>query len=196
VEDQAGLLNALEKERWIRCDACKTWYHWRCVGHGDDIESIDKWCAALVVPPSLTTTLNRSRFCQKCIEEKPSRVITRKAPARKSSRIKTQRDYASLDSGISFDPARWLKILEEKRTDGDPFKRMHGGDLSVSWLDEDEMAMREPIVIENPEGLELKMPSSTLTVNEVAELVGKDTLVEVIGACARRNPSSVSDSPV
>jgi F-box/leucine-rich repeat protein 10/11 len=137
--------------------------------------------------PSLTTTLNCVvRFCQKCINEKPSRVNTRKAPARKSSRIKTQRDYASLDSGISFDPARWQKILQEKRTDGDPFKRMHGGDLGLSWLDENEMAMREPIVIENPEGLEMKMPSSDLTVGEVAELVGKDTPVEVIGACSVR----------
>ncbi|XP_006458328.1 hypothetical protein AGABI2DRAFT_183418 [Agaricus bisporus var. bisporus H97] len=162
VEGQTHVLNALEKERWIRCDACKTWYHWRCVGQGEDIDSIDKW------------------FCQKCIEEKPSRTITRKAPARKSSRIKTQRDYASLDSGISFDPARWLRILQEKRTDGDPFRRMYGGDLRLSWLDEDEMAMREPIVIEKPEGLEIKMPSSDLTVNEIAELVGKDVAVEVI----------------
>lgn len=182
VEGQTHVLNALEKERWIRCDACKTWYHWRCVGQGEDIDSIDKWCACSSCAPSNTPLKFVTRFCQKCIEEKPSRTITRKAPARKSSRIKTQRDYASLDSGISFDPARWLRILQEKRTDGDPFRRMYGGDLRLSWLDEDEMAMREPIVIEKPEGLEIKMPSSDLTVNEIAELVGKDVAVEVIGA--------------
>lgn len=38
-------LNSFEKERWVRCDACRTWYHWRCVGQGEDIDSIDKWCA-------------------------------------------------------------------------------------------------------------------------------------------------------
>lgn len=35
--------NSLDKESWIRCDACKTWYHWRCVGDDSDVESIDKW---------------------------------------------------------------------------------------------------------------------------------------------------------
>ena len=34
---------AVDKESWIRCDACKTWYHWRCVGDDSDVESIDKW---------------------------------------------------------------------------------------------------------------------------------------------------------
>jgi hypothetical protein len=36
-------LNAAEKESWVRCDACKTWYHWVCAGNGDDIEAVDKW---------------------------------------------------------------------------------------------------------------------------------------------------------
>ncbi|KAF9452791.1 jumonji superfamily protein [Macrolepiota fuliginosa MF-IS2] len=162
VPGESNALNSFEKERWVRCDACKTWYHWRCVGQGDDIDGIDKW------------------FCQKCIEEKPSRTITRKAPTRKSSRKRTQRDYANLDSGVSFDPARWPQMLEEKDTKGDPFRRMHGGDLGLPWLEKDETAMREPIVIEKPDGLGMKMPSNTLTVDDVAELVGEDTPVEVI----------------
>jgi hypothetical protein len=36
-------LNAAEKESWVRCDACKTWYHWVCAGNGDDLEVVDKW---------------------------------------------------------------------------------------------------------------------------------------------------------
>ncbi|KAJ3565100.1 hypothetical protein NP233_g7859 [Leucocoprinus birnbaumii] len=155
-------LNSFEKERWIRCDACKIWYHWRCVGNGEELDSIDKW------------------YCQKCIEEKPSRTITRKAPARKSNRKRTQRDYASLDSGVMFDPARWNQMLQEKPTKGDPFKRMQGSDVNLAWVEEDETAMREPIVIEKPDGLGMKMPSSDLSVDDVAELVGEDTPVEVI----------------
>lgn len=58
---------------------------------------------------------------------------------------------------------------------------MHGSDLSLSWVEEDETAMREPIVIENPDGLGMKMPSSNLTVDDIAKLVGEDTPVEVIG---------------
>lgn len=33
-----------EKSSWIRCDACKIWFHWACVGDGSDLESINKWC--------------------------------------------------------------------------------------------------------------------------------------------------------
>lgn len=46
VQGDTNALSSFEKERWIRCDACKAWYHWRCVGRGDDIDSFDKWCAA------------------------------------------------------------------------------------------------------------------------------------------------------
>lgn len=31
------------KDNWIRCDACKTWYHWVCAGNGGDPDAIDKW---------------------------------------------------------------------------------------------------------------------------------------------------------
>lgn len=34
--------NDADKENWVRCDACKTWFHWRCVGEGD-LEAIGKW---------------------------------------------------------------------------------------------------------------------------------------------------------
>ncbi len=32
-----------DKEQWVRCDACKIWFHWRCAGQGD-LEAVDKWC--------------------------------------------------------------------------------------------------------------------------------------------------------
>ena len=31
------------KEHWIACDHCKTWYHWRCAGNGEDVGNIAKW---------------------------------------------------------------------------------------------------------------------------------------------------------
>lgn len=66
-------------------------------------------------------------------------------------------------------------------TKGDPFSRMDGEKVSLSWVEEDETAMREPIVIEKPDGLGMKMPSVDLTVDDVAELVGEETPLEVIG---------------
>ncbi|KAF8623960.1 hypothetical protein AX15_006118 [Amanita polypyramis BW_CC] len=155
-------LNASDKESWIRCDACKTWYHWRCVGNDNDVESIDKW------------------YCKSCIAADSTRSITFKAPARKSSRRKVQRDYANLNSGHLSDPHRWLKMLEGKVIKADPFKRMIGSSVNIDWLESDEDAMKEPIIIEKPEGLGMKMPPKQFSVQDVVDCVGAEIAVEVI----------------
>lgn len=36
-----------DSESWVRCDFCKTWYHWRCVGENGQLETIDKWSVSL-----------------------------------------------------------------------------------------------------------------------------------------------------
>lgn len=45
-EDVGIQADKVEQESWVRCDACRTWFHWRCAGEGD-LESIDKWCVLL-----------------------------------------------------------------------------------------------------------------------------------------------------
>ena len=35
--------NSPDRESWVRCDACKSWFHWRCVGQQGDLETVDKW---------------------------------------------------------------------------------------------------------------------------------------------------------
>lgn len=112
----------------------------------------------------------------------PTRTITLKPPARKSARKKTQRDYAGLhNTGSEAGPHKWLRMLEGKKISGDPFRRMKGAEVGVEWLESDESAMREPIVIETTEGLGMKMPPKSFTVTDVAEAVGEDFPVEVIG---------------
>jgi len=156
---------AADKENWVRCDACKTWYHWRCAGDGSDLDAIDKW------------------FCKACMAQDPARTITMKPPARKSARKKTQRDYAGLHNvGAEAGPDKWLRILEGKKISGDPFRRMKGSEVGVEWLENDQSAMKEPIVIEAPEGLGMKMPPKSFTVEDVATVIGEDSPVEVIGA--------------
>lgn len=105
--------------------------------------------------------------------------MTLKAPARKSARKRPQRDYANLNSGLGSDPNRWQRMIESKEIKKDPFRRMQGSELE-SWL-EDENALREPIIIEQPDGLGMKMPPRDLTVEHVAEYIGEDTPLEVIG---------------
>jgi F-box/leucine-rich repeat protein 10/11 len=106
--------------------------------------------------------------------------MTLKAPARKSSRKRTQRDYANLNSGLGSDANRWIRMLEKKEIKKDPFRRFKGSELE-EWLEQDDEAFREPIVIENPEGLGMSMPPNTLSVEDVAQYIGEGTPVEVIG---------------
>ena len=40
--------NDEDKESWVRCDACKKWFHWRCAGDGD-LEAIGKWYAPFML---------------------------------------------------------------------------------------------------------------------------------------------------
>lgn len=122
-----------------------------------------------------------ARYCAQCAAADPTRIMTLKTPARKSARKRTQRDYANLNSGLGSDPNRWQRLIEAKDIKKDPFRRMQGADLEA-WLEDDENALREPIVIEKPDGLGMKMPPPDLTVEHVAEYIGEDTPLEVIGA--------------
>jgi hypothetical protein len=71
-------------------------------------------------------------------------------------------------------------MMKNKTIRSDPFKRIEGSEVTVEWLDTDPSAMREPFVIESPEGLGLEMPEN-ITVQEIAEILGEATPVEVIG---------------
>jgi hypothetical protein len=108
--------------------------------------------------------------------------ITLKPPARKSGRATQKRDYANLHAG--FEPAdanKWIRLIQAKPIKKDLFKRMEGADVTVDWVHDDENALMEPIIIESPDGLGMKMPRKTFTVRDVAETVGLDTPVEVMG---------------
>lgn len=72
-------------------------------------------------------------------------------------------------------------MLEGKPILTDQFKRMKGEDVCFTWLEQDPHAMEEPVVIETPEGLEMKMPLPELTVTDIAAILGESTPIEVIG---------------
>ena len=72
-------------------------------------------------------------------------------------------------------------MLEGKKIKEDNFQRMRGSEVGLEWLDSNPNAMREPFVVEKPEGLGMKMPDGDFSVDSVADAVGEDTPVEVIG---------------
>ena len=129
---------------------------------------------------NISTYQSFCRYCETCAQADSTRIMTLKTPARKSSRKRTQRDYANLNSGLGSDANRWVRMLEKKEIKKDPFRRFKGSELE-EWLEQDDDALREPIVIENPEGLGMSMPPNTLSVGDVAEYIGDGTPVEVIG---------------
>lgn len=135
----------------------------------------------LIVLYPLPGNIHPRRFCHSCLDADSNRVITMKPPARKSSRKRTHLDYANLDSGLQSDPNRWTRMLEGKKIKDDNFQRKQGNDVGLEWLESDDSAMREPFVVETPEGLGMKMPDDDFSIEDVAEVVGVDTPVEVIG---------------
>ncbi|TFK25004.1 JmjC domain-containing histone demethylation protein 1 [Coprinopsis marcescibilis] len=165
-EDRSERRRPARREDWVECEGCNKWYHWRCAGDGSDVNTLLRW------------------FCGTCLKEDPSRVITYKAPTRKSTRKRNQQDYANLEAGMS-DSSRWINMLSEKVIHLDPFKRMAGSDVDIGWLEDDETAMLEPIVVESPEGLGIKMPPSDFTVDDVASELGEHTPVEVIDVASQ-----------
>ena len=65
---------------------------------------------------------------------------------------------------------------------------MKGEDVCLGWLEKDPHAMEEPIVIETPEGLGLKMPSEELSVTDISGILGEATPIEVIGLALASYP--------
>lgn len=58
---------------------------------------------------------------------------------------------------------------------------MKGLEVNIEWVEQDPNALKEPIIIEKPDGLGMRMPPKGFTVADVAEVVGPNTPVEVIG---------------
>lgn len=129
-----------------------------------------------------SSLFTHTRFCGPCRTADCRRIITLKPPMRKSSRNRPIRDYVNLHSGAnSSDPHRWSSLLESKTFSKDEFRRMRGSDLTEEWLYDDATAMTEPVIIEKPDGLGMMMPPPSLNVPEIANILGPETPLEVIG---------------
>lgn len=121
-------------------------------------------------------------YCTDCLSSNPKLTITFRPPPRQSSRKRQSINYANLDSGLGADPEKWVKVLEKKTILENKFRKFKdGNELGCDdWLwggagdaGDAEESMMEPIIIESPEGLGMKMPSNDITVTEVARIVGE-----------------------
>lgn len=95
-----------------------------------------------------------------------------------------QLDYANLHAGLdpsTHDASKWLQIIATKDIKSGDFRCMKGSDVNTEWLERDPDALKEPVIIENSEGLGMRMPPKEFTVADVAECIGPETPLEVIG---------------
>jgi F-box and leucine-rich repeat protein 10/11 len=122
-------------------------------------------------------------------------------PPRKSERSHVNIDYTSLNLGdttnILPDQHAYDAFFEgdtPRKFAEDRFQRMQGQDLTKEWAE--ETGCKEPVVIPkgSSEGMGMEMPSD-LTVRKVAELVGPDTKVEVIGMTRKFGNLLIGDVP-
>ncbi|SOV09990.1 JmjC domain-containing histone demethylation protein 1 [Ustilago sp. UG-2017a] len=136
---------ASDRETWICCTQCNTWFHCICIGL-ENPEDYNKW------------------YCQPCITRSqeafesgtsssrlPLANVTR-PPRRKSERAKLEVDYAAIQEGIPADPlGRWKNFLNTYDFEPDRFRRMEGHQWTIDWLLHDETALREPVLVPAPQ---------------------------------------------
>ncbi|KAJ3015584.1 JmjC domain-containing histone demethylation protein 1 [Thoreauomyces humboldtii] len=101
-----------------------------------------------------------------------------KEPTRKSKRKSTAVNYNELNEGLATEEYRFTKILEARTFAKESFQRLEGKDLTVEWARRN--GLREPVIVDSPEGLDIKMPDRTLVVDQVADLCGRDRQVDAI----------------
>ncbi|KAL1917515.1 uncharacterized protein VTP21DRAFT_3908 [Calcarisporiella thermophila] len=143
-------------DHWVQCDACDAWYHAACLALTTaECELIEKF------------------HCPDCVSKHgPSTYKQRRRSSREHKRL----NYANLNS-TGETGLNWSRLVESRRFSKDPFLRMQGQDFTIEWAR--ASGMREPIIFENSEGLDMKMPASTLTVREIAKIIG-DVPVEIM----------------
>ncbi|CAG8518077.1 3369_t:CDS:2 [Dentiscutata erythropus] len=142
-------------ETWIKCDICLVWCHAACLKlPSEECERIDEY------------------HCPKCaISHGPSTL-------RKSLREHSRINYADLENGLTGNPYKWKRVLDSKLFVKPKFPKVRGDQLTLDWVR--TFGLDEPILIDNPDGLDMKMPSKDITVSYIAATVGYDTPVDVI----------------
>ncbi|KAK9377222.1 uncharacterized protein V1513DRAFT_437734 [Lipomyces chichibuensis] len=147
------------KVDWIECSVCQQWFHYACVGLSTrEAKNVDEF------------------HCPKCaLTHGPSTLL------RKSKRKHAAVDYVALHEGesVTTDEHPYCQIIQNREFHKDDFQRINGYELTREFA---EMGgVSQPVVVpkDRKDGLDLKIPRS-LTVRDVANMVGGEAKVEVI----------------
>ncbi|KAK9390298.1 hypothetical protein V1515DRAFT_562605 [Lipomyces mesembrius] len=147
------------KVDWIECSVCQQWFHYACVGLSTrEAKNVDEF------------------HCPKCaMTHGPSTLL------RKSKRKHAAVDYVALHEGesVTTDEHPYCQIIQNREFHKDDFQRINGYELTREFAEMGGVA--QPVVVPKgrKDGLDLKIPRS-LTVRDVANMVGGEAKVEVI----------------
>ncbi|KAF9421924.1 JmjC domain-containing histone demethylation protein 1, partial [Podila epigama] len=119
-----------------------------------------------------------SYHCAKCEPTAGPSTLLRKS-SRKSGKI----NYADLVNGIVSHQDKWRVQLDSYQYLPNKFERVSGKDVTMEWLR--ATGFKAPIIIAQDEdgttdGLEMRMPPVSMTVDDVRDAVGSETPIEVI----------------
>ena len=65
-----------------------------------------------------------------------------------------------------IDELKYTKMLQTKNIPVGNFKRLKGEELNLEYVK--QTGLRYPVIVEDPDGLGMKMPPSTLTVLSIS----------------------------
>ncbi|ETS60156.1 jumonji superfamily protein [Moesziomyces aphidis] len=200
---------ASDRETWICCTQCKTWFHCICIGL-ENPDDYSKWYCQPCI------TRSQQAFNSGTSTSRPPLANVARPPRRKSHRAKLEVDYAAIQDGIPADPlGRWRNFLDTYDFEPDRFPRMQGHEWTLDWLLHDEHALRQPVLVpasETPASTPVKrenddakgkkkggarlvprptsipgmvVPPAEMTIGDIADLIGHDTPVEVIDVASQ-----------
>lgn len=195
---------AADRDVWICCSLCNAWFHCICV-HLENPADFSKWYCQPCIQQS--EAKHEAGSAQ-------TLVNVLRPPRRKSKRVKDEVDYAAIQEGMPADPVgRWKKFLTTYEFLPDRFRRMKGDAWTLDWLLNDPSALSEPVLVPSTPGPRdsaqvasdtnqalrpsttsipgMAVPPPEMTIFDVANIVGPDTLVEVIDVASQ---SSVKTS--
>ncbi|CAO3568039.1 unnamed protein product [Mortierella alpina] len=182
--------NKPESGTWICCDVCETWYHVRCLKMSiEEFEAIDSYHCAQCAPKAGPSTLLR-KSSRKQGKINYADLVNGIVSHQSKWRVLLDSHQFLSDK---FDRVQGKDVtLEWMRATGfetpivvkeDQINQNSncGRNNTKSGADDDkEAASGAAAEGDAGDGLEMKMPPKTLTVDDVRDAVGEDTTVEVI----------------
>ncbi|SPO31006.1 probable JmjC domain-containing histone demethylation protein 1 [Ustilago trichophora] len=141
---------ASDRETWICCTQCNTWFHCICIGL-ENPDDYSKWYCH----PCITRSMQA--YESGTSSSRPPLANVARPPRRKSDRAKLQVDYAAIQEGIPADPlGRWNNFLNTYDFEPDRFRRMQGHEWTIDWLLHDDTALRHPVLVPAPDAGSIK----------------------------------------